>query len=355
MKSKVIAILAPLLVRSLAPRVNTCLAQDNVVRYRGGGGGGRGGGGRGGRGRGRGGGGGGKGKDIVEQAFKANCYWGEDDSSPLVSRINEKCGGYDCDGFSECLEWETLEGGILIEGCDDDMSEEDAADLKDTINKALKEKREKFRGMSAEERAEYREQKEKVRQRNAENVMKCGCCSDNPEFELGELVGQIEGAVAKTLDFSIPKGEDTHDGSHGVSRLQAMVDAKCPAYILSCPNETIDLSLGTECVLEKPHVDWSGLSPEERDEWKEQKNAFKEQVLKCSCCTGTSVAELFGDETSSKQEVTFSESREETKPDADGWLGLATGDRPSSAKVQLTIHLPNRPYMPHRRREHDLF
>ena len=335
MKSKVIAIiLAPLVVRSLA--------QNDVVRHRGGGVGGR--GGRGGRG---------KGKDRIEQAFKANCYWGEDDSAPLVSRINEKCVGYDCDGFTECLEWETLDGGILIEGCDDDMSEKDAADLKDTINKALKEKREKLKDMSAEERAEYREQKEKVRQKNAKNVMTCGCCSDNPEFELGELVGQIEGAVAKALGFCRPKGEGTHIGSHVVGRLQAMVDDKCPGYISSCSNEAIDL--GTECVLEKPDVDWSGLSPEERDQWKEQNKAFKEQVLKCSCCTGTSVAELFGDETSSEQEVTPPEPREETEAAADEWLGLVTEDRPSSTKVQLTIPLPNRPYRTHRKREHDQF
>ena len=187
MKSKVI--LASLLVRSLA---------QNVVRHHGGGG--RGGGGRGGRG------GRGKGKDRVEQAFNANCYWGKDDSAPLVSRINAKCVGYDCEGFTECLEWETLDD-FLIEGCDDDMSEEDAAELKNTINKAIKEKREKFKDLSPEERAEYREQKKKVRQRNAENVMNCGCCSGNPEFELGELVDQIEGTVAKTLGFYTPSAK----------------------------------------------------------------------------------------------------------------------------------------------------
>ena len=193
MKSKVIAMLAPLVVRSVA---------QDVMRHHGGGG--RGGGrGKGGRGRG----GRGKGKDRVEQALKANCYWGEDDSAPLVSRINAKCVEYDCEGFTECLDWQTVDWDILIEGCDDDMSEEDAAELKNTITKATKEKREKFKDMSPEERAEYREQKKKVRQRNVENVMNCGCCSDNSEFELGELVDLIEGTVAKALGFDTPSAK----------------------------------------------------------------------------------------------------------------------------------------------------
>ena len=326
MKSKAIAILATLVIRSLA--------QDAVRElYRGGGGGGRG-GGRGGRG------GGGKGKDRVERLFKANCYWGEDESTPLISRINEKCDGYDCMGFTECLEWETIEDDILIEGCDDDMSKEYASDLKDTINTALQVKREKFKEMSKEDRANYRQQKEDMQQRNAENVMNCGCCADNPDFQLGELVDKIEGAVAKTLGFDTPKG----DSVTCVGRLQAMVDAKCPDFISSCPDEAIDI--GRECVLEKPErpkVDWAGISLQDKIEWKEQRNEFKTQVLKCSCCTGIPVAVLFGD--------TSAESEEETEVEANELLGIITEDRPSSSKIQLTIPLPNRPYRPHRRRQ----
>jgi len=327
MKSTAIAVLATLVIRSLA--------QDAVRElHRGGGGGGRGGGGRGGRG------GGGKGKDRVELLFKANCYWGEDESTPLISRINEKCDGYDCVGFTECLEWETLEDDILIVGCDDEMSKEDASDLKDTIIAALQVKREKFKEMSKEDRANYRQQKEEMRQRNAENVMNCGCCADNPDFVLGELIEQIEGAVAKTLGFNIPKGGSVDC----VGRLQAMVDAKCPDYISSCPDEAIDI--GRECVLEKPErpsVDWAGISLEDKVEWKEQRNEFKTQVLKCSCCTGISVAVLFGE--------TSAESEEETEVEANELLGIISEVRPSSSKIQLTIPLPNRPYRPHRRRQ----
>ena len=75
------------------------------------------------------------------------------------------------------------------------------------LTRLSRKKREKFKDLTPEERAQYREQKKKVRQRNAENVMNCGCCSDNSEFELGELVDQIEGTVAKALGFYTPSAK----------------------------------------------------------------------------------------------------------------------------------------------------
>lgn len=338
MKSTVAAIFVATLVSSLAQNSVTV---RKLHRGRGAGGGrGYGGGG------GRGGQGGGKGRDRVEKAFMANCYWGQDESAPLISRINEECDGYDCTGVTKCLDWESDEDDILVEGCDEDMSEEDASELKDQINTALQEKREKFKDMSEEERAAYRQEREEMRQRNAENVMNCGCCSSNSEYELGELVGHIEGAVARTLGFITPKGE----GGSCVGRLQAMVEAECPGYISTCPTEPIDI--GTECVLEKPerpNVDWSSLTLEEKDQFKEQmqvlRDEFKEQVLKCSCCTGISVAELLGiDETSSSEDDSSVESE----------VGLVTKDRPSG-KINFTIPRPNRPYRPHRGRQHGQF
>ena len=234
------------------------------------------------------------------------------------------------------------------------MSDEDAATLREDINTAFQERREKFKDMSEEKRDEYRRQEEEVRQNNAENVMMCGCCSSNPDLSL------MSWWVSLKVPLPTPSG-----GGYGGDRLQAMVamvEAECPDYISSCPSscpsESIDI--GTERVLEKPkkpNVDWSGLALEERDELKEQmqvlRDVFKEQVLKCSCCTGLSVAELLGsDEASSSSEdgndeassgdATSAESEEE----ANELLGR---------KFQFTFPIPNHPHIPHRGHQHGQF
>ena len=184
--------------------------------------------------------------------------------------------------------------------------------------------------------------------------MMCGCCSSNPDLSL------VSWWVSLKVPLPTPSG-----GGYGGDRLQAMVamvEANCPDYISSCPSscpsESIDI--GTERVLEKPkkpNVDWSGLALEERDELKEQmqvlRDVFKEQVLKCSCCTGLSVAELLGsDEASSSSEdgndeassgdATSAESEEE----ANELLGR---------KFQFTFPIPNHPHIPHRGHQHGQF
>jgi len=70
-----------------------------------------------------------------------------------------------------------------------------------------------------------------------------------------------------------------------------MVEAAATSHL--CSPDTIDI--GTE-----PSVDWQSLYGLDED-----------QVLKCSCCIGTSVAELFGSFETSSDDDASAESNEE--------------------------------------------
>jgi hypothetical protein len=269
------------------------LAQDDERELHRGGGGGRGKGG-------------GRNKDVVEMAFKRNCYFGNEDGEPLITRIIEECVNVDCPGGEgdttyTCLEWESSEDEVVIEGCDEDMTPEEAEALRQEYKTALEALRDKIINLSEEERETYSDQMKALRQRNAENARKCGCCTSGPEFELGELVSGIEGTVAKTLGF-----RGSHHGHKG--QLQAKVDEQCTdEYKSTACTET--LIVDTDCALEKPKrpdIDWWSLSSEEREDLIEEMQALKDeffaQVLKCACCAELTVAELLGyssDDTSS--------------------------------------------------------
>lgn len=280
------------------------LAQDDERELHRGGGGGRGKGG-------------GRHKDGVEMAFKLNCYWGNDDGEPLISRIIEECESVDCTGGEgdttyTCLEWEYSEDNeVIVEGCDEDfMTPDEAEALRQEYKTDLEDLRKKIKNMTEEERDIYRDQMNDLRQRNAENARKCGCCTSVPEFELGELTSGIEGTVAKALGFSCPKGQGGLGSHHGhEGRLQDKVDEQCTdEYKSTACTET--LNVDTECALEKPtrptDIDWWSLSSEEKEDLKEEMQALKDeffaQVLKCACCADLTVAELLGyssDDTSS--------------------------------------------------------
>jgi hypothetical protein len=75
-----------------------------------------------------------------------------------------------------------------------------------------------------------------------------------------------------------------------------MVEAAATSHL--CSPDTIDI--GTECQTESPSVDWQSLYGLDED-----------QVLKCSCCIGTSVAELFGSFETSSDDDASAESNEE--------------------------------------------
>lgn len=270
------------------------LAQDNERELHRGGGGGRGKGG------------GGRHKDRVEMALKGNCYWGKDDGEPLITRIIEECENVDCpegegDTTYTCLEWEYSEDEVIVEGCDEDMTPDEAEALRQEYKTDLEALREKIKNMTEEERDIYRDQMNDLRQRNAENARKCGCCTSGPEFELGELTSEIEGTVARALGFGCPKGQGGQGSHHGhKGQLQDKVDQQCTDEYKSatCP---ATLTVDTDCALEKPKrpdIDWWSLSSEEREDLKEKMQALKDeffaQVLKCACCAELTVAELLG-------------------------------------------------------------
>ncbi len=306
-------------------------------------------GGGGGRGK-----GGGRHKDRVEMALKDNCVWGKDDGDLLITRITEECENVDCPGGEgdttyTCLEWESFEDEVLVEGCDEDMTPEEAEALRQEYKTALDALREKIKNMSEEERETYLDQMNDLRQRNADNARKCGCCTSGAEFELGELMSGIEGSVAKALGFGFPKGQGGQGSHHGhKGRLQDKVDEQCTdEYKSSSCTETLDVD--TECALEKPKrpdIDWWSLSLEERECLKEEMQALKDeffaQVLKCACCAELTVTELLGyssDDTSS--------DGASASASVEALLGL---DRMESIKIH-----GGRPYTyinkPHRRRQ----
>ncbi len=296
----------------------------------------------------RGDGGGGRNKDRVEMAFKSNCYWGPGKGDPLFTRITEECDKFDCPGGEgdktyTCLEWEYSEGEVVVEGCDEDITNKEAIALRREYTTALKTLRKKIKKMSKEERKVYREQKKVIRQWNAENARKCACCTSDPEFEVGELTSVIEGTVARALGFRCPKGKR----SQHVGRLQDNVNEQCTDEYksTSCPS-TLDID--TECALEKPK------KPDEamKEELQALKDEFFAQVLKCACCAELTVAELLGytsDDTSSTDGASTASYGSDSSASVEALLGLDP-----KHGTQLIFPRPgSRPYKhkPHRRRQ----
>jgi len=183
----------------------------------GGGGDGRGGGRGGGGGKGGGGGRGKKGKNMIAMMVKANCYWGANESQPLLDRIEEECATNDpCDGVDlgelddTCADpsWATMDDeDLMIEGCPDGgLTEQEKEELK----AKMQAKKEMRMGMSRAERIEYKEEMEALKANNTATTLLCGCCKGTESIVTP--VKDREGAVAKTLGFRRPKrdsdGED---------------------------------------------------------------------------------------------------------------------------------------------------
>ena len=232
----------------------------------GGGGGGRGGGGGGGGGGGRGGGGGkggrdkggrgkgGRGKGEMDSIFsmlKGNCYWGADDSKPLLDRLQEECNSSDyCEANPSCDDpkWKTMDDdGLMVDGCPEGgLTDEQKEELKDKMEA----KHEEMKAMSDEDREAYREERKANKAANADTVLGCGCCSGDSGIEsVKSLVNGKEGAVAKALDFRKPK-VDGEGGGHGSGMdIESMLAAKCPAFKAEdgCTNMEADADGEVDC------------------------------------------------------------------------------------------------------------
>ena len=145
--------------------------------------------------------------------MKANCYWGANESQPLLDRIEEECDTNDpCDGVEEdeldntCTDpsWETMDNeGVMIEGCPDEgLTEEEREELK----AKMQAKKEMWMGMSETERTAYKEERDILMATNTATTLLCGCCKGTESIVT--LVKDKEGAVAKTLGFRRPRRED---------------------------------------------------------------------------------------------------------------------------------------------------
>jgi len=182
-------------------------------------------GGRGGRGRGK-----GKGKHLfsmMKMKMKGICYWGENESQPLLDRIQEECDSNNpCDGVEPdqldiCTNpsWETMgdeDEELTFGECSGErLTDDQRAELKTKMQA----KKETWKSMTDAERLAFKEQKEAIKASNNATVLLCGCCKGTDS--IATLVKDREFAVAKTLGFRRPKG----DG------VESTLEEKCAAFI----------------------------------------------------------------------------------------------------------------------------
>lgn len=141
------------------------------------------------------------------------CYWGSNESQPLLDRIQEECDSNNpCDGVEPdqldiCTNpsWETMGDGdedfTFGECSGERLTDDQRAELK-TKMQANKETR---KSRTDAERIAFKEQKEDIKASNKATVLLCGCCKGTAS--IATLVKDREFAVAKTLGFRRPRGD----------------------------------------------------------------------------------------------------------------------------------------------------
>ena len=123
--------------------------------------------------------------------------------------------------------------------------------------------------MSEEERADKKAEVEAFRQQ----ILTCACCDGKT---VQELVGR--------------------DRESRLEKIQEKVDSKCNSDF-TCP----DTITGCDSEIDKPDKPgafewWWDMSEEEKDMAKAEMEAFKQQLLVCTCCDGKTIQELMGRE-----------------------------------------------------------
>jgi len=110
-----------------------------------------------------------------------------------------------------------------------------------------------------------------ARQEFRKTILQCVCCNEASLEELTEGLGG--------------KGGGGHIGKGKLT--QELVDKKCDSGEVDCP---VDLSCDD---IERP--DKSEFMTEEGMDWvsmKEARQAYRQKILSCSCCTGSSLEDL---------------------------------------------------------------
>lgn len=159
--------------------------------------------------------------------MKGICYWGENESQPLLDRIQEECdsknpcAGVEPDQLDICTNpsWETMgdedEDFTFGECSGERLTDDQRAELKTKMQT----KKETWKSMTDADRLALKEQKEAIKASNNATVLLCGCCKGTDS--IATLVKDREFAVAKTLGFRRPMD----DG------VESTLEEKCAAFV----------------------------------------------------------------------------------------------------------------------------